>query len=106
MGGGGHGPVSKHDAVWLLNTADREANVELRVYFADRDPLGPYRVRVPPRRTLHLSFDELTDPRPIPAGTEYACVLESDLPIVVQHSSHSSDASESASRSPAYPLAP
>jgi hypothetical protein len=40
---------------------------------------------VPARRTLHLRFNDLADPEPIPFDTDYASVLSSDVPIVVQH---------------------
>jgi hypothetical protein len=56
-----------------------------RIYFADREPAGPYRVRVPARRTRHVRFNELSDPEPIPNGTDYASVIESDVPVVLQH---------------------
>lgn len=55
------------------------------MYFSDREPAGPYRVLVPARRTLHLRFNDLRDPEPIPLDTDYASVIESDVPIVVQH---------------------
>ena len=42
-------------------------------------------VTVAPRRTLHLRFNDLTDPEPIPRDTAYSSVFESDVPIVVQH---------------------
>ncbi|HEX8907940.1 MAG TPA: sensory rhodopsin transducer, partial [Anaeromyxobacteraceae bacterium] len=42
-------------------------------------------VTVPARRTLHLRFDDLRDPEPIPRATDYASLVESDVPIVVQH---------------------
>jgi hypothetical protein len=42
-------------------------------------------VVVPSRRTLHLRFNDLADPEPIPRDTDYASVFESDQPIVVQH---------------------
>jgi hypothetical protein len=42
-------------------------------------------VVVPPRRTLHLRFNDLKDPAPVPLDTDYASVFESDVPIVVQH---------------------
>jgi hypothetical protein len=48
-------------------------------------PAGPYRVEVPPRRTFHLRFNDLTDPEPVPRGVDYSSVIESDVPIVVQH---------------------
>jgi hypothetical protein len=37
------------------------------------------------RRTRHLRFNALKDPGPIPRGTDYSSVIESDVPIVVQH---------------------
>jgi hypothetical protein len=63
----------------------RGAHVEITVFFADRDPAGPYRVTVGARRTRHVRFNDLTEPAPIPAATDYASVIESDVPIVVQH---------------------
>ena len=41
--------------------------------------------RQPARRTLHLRFNDLKDPEPVPLDTDYASVFESDVPIVVQH---------------------
>lgn len=83
-----HGPAPEmlsHETACLLNAGDRDAHVTITVYFADREPSGPYRVTVPARRTLHLRFNDLTDPEPIPRGTDCSSVLESDQPIVVQH---------------------
>lgn len=74
-----------HETACLLNAAEQEAHVEITVYFADREPVGPYRVTVPAKRTLHLRFNDLKDPAPIPLDTDYASVFRSDVPIVVQH---------------------
>lgn len=74
-----------HETACLLNAADRDARVEITIYYANRDPGGPYRVVVPARRTLHLRFNDLKDPEPIPRDTDYSSVIESDVPIVVQH---------------------
>jgi hypothetical protein len=40
---------------------------------------------VPARRTQHIRFNELSDPEAIPVDTDYASVIISDIPIVVQH---------------------
>ena len=77
--------MTSHETACLLNAGDRAAQVILTVYFADREPAGPYHVEVPARRTLHLRFNDLRDPEPIPRDTDYATVIESDVPIVVQH---------------------
>lgn len=76
--------MESHETACLLNAGDREADVSITLYFGDREPVGPYRVRVPPRRTLHLRFNDLEDPA-VPRGEDYASVLESDEPIIVQH---------------------
>jgi hypothetical protein len=74
-----------HETACLLNASDRAAHVTITIYFTDREPAGPYRVEVPARRTLHMRFNDLADPEPIPRDTSYASVIESDVPIVVQH---------------------
>lgn len=74
-----------HETLCFLNTNDLEANVEIMIYFSDRDPVGPYRIKVPPKRTKHVRFNDLEKPEPVPKGTDYASTVVSDLPIVVQH---------------------
>jgi hypothetical protein len=74
-----------HETACILNANDRDAHVTIMIFFANREPTGPYRLTVAARRTLHLRFNDLDDPRPIPRDTDYASVFESDVPIVVQH---------------------
>ena len=69
----------------MLNTSDERANVEIMLYFTDREPVGPYRISLEARRTLHLRFNDLDDPEPVPLDTDYASVIRPDVPIVVQH---------------------
>lgn len=83
-----HGPepeMTSHETACLLNASDHDAHVQIMIYFSDRNPAGPYRLTVSANRTKHLRFNDLTDPEPIPRGTDYASVIESDVPIVVQH---------------------
>ena len=74
-----------HETACILNATDEDAHVEIVLYFADREPVGPYRVTVAARRTLHLRFNDLADPEPVPLETDYAAILTSDVPVVVQH---------------------
>jgi hypothetical protein len=69
----------------ILNAGDRDAHVRLTIYYPDREPVGPYLLDVPARRTRQVRYEELIIPRPIPRAIEYASVIESDVPIVVQH---------------------
>ena len=70
-----------HETACILNAGDRDAQVEVTIFFSDREPAPPHRVTVPARRTLHLRFNDLG----VPAGMDYASVIESDVPVVVQH---------------------
>lgn len=77
--------LTSHETACILNANDQEAHVEITVYFADREPAGPYRLSVQPKRTSHVRFNTLSHPEPIPKDTDYASVITSDIPIVVQH---------------------
>jgi len=74
-----------HETACILNASDRDAQVVIMVYFSDRDPAGPYRITVPARRTQHVRFNDLKTPATIPRDTDFASVITSDVPIVVQH---------------------
>ena len=74
-----------HETACILNAGERDAHVAITIYFSDREPVGPFRVTVAARRTLHLRFNDLDEPQPIPRDTDYASLLESNVPIVVQH---------------------
>jgi hypothetical protein len=94
-----HGPApefTSHEAFCVLNTNDEPASITLTIYFADREPAGPYQLTVPPRRTKHFRFNELTDPEPIPLGQEYSSLFVSDVPIVIQHTRLDSRQAENA----------
>lgn len=94
-----HGPepaMLSHETACILNANDTDAHVEITIYYSDRDPVGPYKITVPARRTLHQRFNDLTDPEPIPKATNYASTIKSDVPIVVQHTRLDSRQAENA----------
>jgi hypothetical protein len=103
-----HGPspqMTSHETLCLLNASNIDAEVSITIYFTDREPVGPYRVSVPARRTKHLRFNELSDPAPIPPDTDYSSVVESTVPIVVQQTRLDSRQAENALFSTmAYPV--
>lgn len=89
----------------LLNTTDQEAHVEITLFYADREPVGPYRLRVASRRTRHVRLNDLIDPEAIPLDTDYASVIESNIPIVVQFSRRDTSQVENAiSSTMAFPV--
>lgn len=94
-----HGPepeMLSHETFCVLNASDFEAHVRVIIYFDDREPVGPYLLVVPARRTRHFRFNDLTDPEPIPKGTNYSSLIEADVPVVVQHTRLDSRQAENA----------
>lgn len=85
-GDSSHGVVS-HEAACLLNTGDRDAELLFTFFFEKQDPIGPVPVKLAARRVLHVRLD---DPNAIgvelPKGVPYAYSVESDVPVVLQHS--------------------
>ena len=87
---------TSHETACILNTSDERAVIEITLFFSDKDPVGPYKVVVEPRRTKHLRFNNLKDPEPVPKGTDYASVIESNIPVIVQHTRLDSRQAENA----------
>ena len=82
---GSHPEMTSHETVCILNTGGIDAQITITIYYTDKEPIGPYKFVVSARRSKHIRFNDLTDPVEIPKDTEYASVIESDQPIVVQH---------------------
>lgn len=74
-----------HEAACLLNPSDQDAEIVITIFFENREPAGPYKLRLAARRTRHLRFNDLSIPEAIPRDTAYASVIESSVPIIVQH---------------------
>ena len=82
------GDYVSHEAACLLNAGDEDARVLLTFFFEDDEPVGPVGLALGARRTRHVRLD---DPAALggvalPRGVPYAYAVESDVPIVVQHS--------------------
>lgn len=84
---GGQG-IESHEAICVLNLGPEAAHIVVTAYFADRAPASGAPVEIPAERDLHLRLD---DPAQIgglaiPQETPYGLRVESDRPIVLQHS--------------------
>lgn len=88
--------MTSHESACMLNPNGETADVTMTLYFADRGPAGPYRVTIPAERVRHVRFNDLTDPEPVPVGTDYSVVIRSSVPIVVQHTRLDSRQAENA----------
>jgi hypothetical protein len=76
--------MESHDTFCVLNTTDKTANLEVMVYFQDKEPVGPYKMTVQGQRTQHFRFNEVKDPEEIPRDEDFASLIVSDVPVVVQ----------------------
>ena len=84
---GGEG-IESHEAICVLNTGTAEAHLVVTAYYADRPPDRSAPIAVPGERDVHLHLDqpaELGGLR-IPQEVPYGLRVESDRPVVVQHS--------------------
>ena len=96
--GQSHGPqpqMTSHECVCILNASDRAAHVVLTIFYTNREPVA-YHLTVEPRRTLHVRYNNLTDPEKVPLETEFSSVIESDVPVVCQHTRLDSRQAENA----------
>jgi len=77
-----------HESLCVINTGPKRASLTLTFYFEDRAPVKNIRVTVGAERTHHIRFDkpEELGGFEVPAGVPYALRVESDVPVVVQHS--------------------
>lgn len=101
------GDCLSHEAVCLLNVGDADANIELTLYFEDREILGGFKAMCKARRTNHIRMDKIvnTEGKSVPRGVPYAVAVASDADIIVQYSRLDSTQAEMALMSVvAYPL--
>ena len=98
--------MTSHEAMCFLNAGERDAHIRVTIFFEDREPVGPYTFTVSARRTHHVRFNNLKDPEEIPCDTAYSSLIESDEPVIVQHTRLDSRQAENALLSTiAYPVA-
>jgi hypothetical protein len=82
-----HGVVS-HESACLLNASEREARLTFTFFFQDREPIGPVELKLEARRTRHIRLNDSSalGGLELPLGVPFAYSLESDVPVVLQHS--------------------
>jgi hypothetical protein len=77
-----------HESVCVLNVSPTPAQITMTFYFEDREPIRDAHSVVPGERTIHIRLDkpEMMGGAKIPIGVPYAIRVESDVPVIVQHS--------------------
>lgn len=77
---------TSRDELCLLNTGAGPAKISIMVYHEAKPPTGPYKIELKEKSVRHMRFNDLVDPLPISLDTDFAAVVTSDAPIVVQFS--------------------
>jgi hypothetical protein len=79
----GDGELKGHESLVLLNPNDTDAEINLTVYFRDREPITLNAGRVPAARVLCIRTNEPINGYQIPFG-QYALKVESSVGVVGQ----------------------
>ena len=83
-----NGDFVSHEAVCVLNLSGENAKINITVYFEDKEPISGFTAECPTNRTNHIRLDKIENREgmKIPHGVSYALLIESNVPIVCQHS--------------------
>lgn len=83
-----NGVYPSHEAVSVLNTGDVDAEIDITLYFEDRDKMEGFRALCGAERTHHIRMDKLKDleGRSVPQGVPYAMLVRSSVDVIVQYS--------------------
>ncbi|MDY6945798.1 MAG: sensory rhodopsin transducer [Pseudomonadota bacterium] len=110
---GGHIPLhssgsepgnTSHDQLCVLNAGHFDVRLQLTIYYEDREPAGPYSLKVSAQRVRHVRCNDLIDPQALPLDTPYAVLVVADHPVVVQFTRRdTSQAANSSATTLAYP---
>lgn len=101
------GTQKSHDAICVLNTGKKEANISITLYFEDRDKMQGFYTSCGAERTHHIRMDKIKDKNgnTVPMDVPYAMMVESDVEIIVQYSRMDTTQAEMALMTTmAYPL--
>lgn len=101
------GHYVSHEAICILNTGKKDANLDITLYFEDREPMRGFKGFCGAERTNHIRLDKLKDQenKGVPQGVPYAIMIKSDVPVIVQYSRlDTTQAEMSLMTTMAYPL--
>ncbi len=79
--------IKGHESVIILNSAERDANIRITLFFEDRDPVILPDVIVGARRVrcMRTGDDSGFGSYTVGEGVQYAITIESDVPVVAQY---------------------
>lgn len=81
------GHYVSHESICVLNTSNKVAQINISLFYEDREPIKNLKATCEARRTHHIRMDALLDEngQHIPRGVAYASIVTSDVDVVVQY---------------------
>lgn len=82
------GGFDSHEAVCVLNLSGERAEIDISIYFENREALKGFKAYCDNERTNHIRLDKITNDKgeKIPKDIPYAILVESSVPVICQHS--------------------
>lgn len=82
------GPYISHEAICVLNIGERDAEIEIMLYFENAVPMEGFTAVCGAARTNHIRLDQIRNMEGmgVPKGTPYALLLTSTEPVICQYS--------------------
>jgi len=102
-----NGLFPSHESICVLNPGKKDANIEITLYFEDRDKMEGFKASCKAERTHHIRMDKISSVsgEKVPKGVPYAMMVKSDVDIIVQYSRMDTSQAEMALMSTmAYPI--
>ncbi|MDT0649010.1 sensory rhodopsin transducer [Autumnicola edwardsiae] len=96
-----------HDKIAVLNTSEENAIVELLIFYEDQKPVGTYEILVRAKRLRKIRFNDLIAPEAVQLERNYSCLIQTNVPVVIQFSRMNTGANSNAEMSTiAFPVEP
>lgn len=98
---------NSHEAICVLNPGSVDAEINVTLYFEDRDSMRNFKAYCKAERTNHIRMDKIRDENGngVPVDVPYAMMVESNTEIIVQYSRMDTSQAEMALMSTiAYPV--
>jgi hypothetical protein len=93
-----NGLFPSHEAICVINPGERDAEIDITLYFEDREPAAGFKAVCKAERTNHIRMDKLVsvNGEKVPQDVPYAVKVVSNTEIIVQYSRMDTSQSEMA----------
>lgn len=82
------GKYKSHEAICVLNTSNKDAEILITLFFENMTPMEGFLTKCPANRTNHIRMDKIknSEGKNVPKGVAYAIMIQSNTRIICQYS--------------------